>query len=104
MLKKILEIKDIEIGGATIVINNKKITKSSSPDEYTLIQAIRKDFPEIFGIISTELDLKYYDITIDSAMIIIRDENGKILISKKLKDTEYTYKYLYQKDKGVIDA
>jgi len=92
MIRYIREEKNIEIGGAEVLLNGKKVERGSI--DWEIVHAIRKDFPEEFGKVSQKIDKKFYDIVLDKATIKIMDEDGKVLIDKKLSDTEYLKKQL----------
>ena len=85
------EIKNIEVGqdasGVKISVNGKQIDKHSHPNNYALVQAVRKDFSDIFTKIGTEFNVKYPDITIDGNKIILKDENGKVLVDTTVDKT-----------------
>ena len=70
------EKKEIEIGGANIVINGKKIDKNNYPLNYELVQAIRKEFPGQFKKFGIDFEETYPDIIIDGDTLILNDEQG----------------------------
>lgn len=82
------EKKDIEVGGANITIDGKKINKADQPANYDLIQSIRKEYPDLFKQYGIDFDKKFPDVIINGGDIIINDENGKELLKKKIADTK----------------
>jgi hypothetical protein len=82
------EKKEIEVGGANIVINGKKIDKNNYPLNYELVQAIRKEFPDQFKEFGIDFEETYPDIIIDGNTLILNDESGKEILNKNIEDTK----------------
>lgn len=81
--------QDIEVGGGNISLNGKRMDKYSNPEEYRILQAVQKDFPEKFAEVSQKTDLRNPDVTIEGDTVTIRLENGEIIAQEKIENTKF---------------
>ena len=84
----IKERKEIEVGGANITVNGKKINKADHPMNYNLIQSIRKEYSDLFKKFGIDFNQKYPDIIIDGDTLILNDEQGNELLKTSINDTK----------------